>query len=166
MKLRRLPKIEFVWDKSKVLFGTLCFEDRAPPPPLHKRPKREDPSLHDVTSDRVHGSSIPKIGCHYFWPGLSGPERAPDRVDGEVGGGGLFRVANWLPKCDGILFQPWGEGHNVQHLLVTRGELKRFFPFHSIASSKSCRKINTHLLVIRQLRYLSIYISMCVGIAT
>jgi hypothetical protein len=30
MKLRRLPKIEFIWDKSEMLFGTLCFEDSAP----------------------------------------------------------------------------------------------------------------------------------------
>jgi hypothetical protein len=69
MKLRRLPKIEFIWDKSEVLFGTLCFGDTTPPPPP-KGEKREDPSLHDATSERLHGNSIPKIGCHYFWPGL------------------------------------------------------------------------------------------------
>jgi hypothetical protein len=31
--------------------------------------KREAPSLHDTTSHWLHGNSIPKIGCHYFWPG-------------------------------------------------------------------------------------------------
>jgi hypothetical protein len=33
--------------------------------------KREAPSLHDLTSHWLHGNSIPKIGCHYFWPRLS-----------------------------------------------------------------------------------------------
>jgi len=28
------------------------------------------PSLHDMTSYWLHGNSIPKIGCHYFWPVL------------------------------------------------------------------------------------------------
>jgi len=39
------------------------------------------------------------------------------------------RVANWLPKFDGILFPALGpiEGHKVQHLLVPWGKLKRFF---------------------------------------
>ncbi len=27
-------------------------------------------SLHDTTSDWLPGNSIPKIGCHYFWPVL------------------------------------------------------------------------------------------------
>jgi hypothetical protein len=31
---------------------------------------REPPSLHDATSHWLHGNSIPKFGCHYFWPGL------------------------------------------------------------------------------------------------
>jgi hypothetical protein len=33
--------------------------------------KREDPSSldDDTTSHWLHGNSIPKIGCHYFWPG-------------------------------------------------------------------------------------------------
>jgi len=75
-----------IWDKSEVLLGTLwgtCQELGkslvwAPPrgprplppwPPTHKK-KREDPSLHDSTSHWMHGNSIPKIACHYFWPGL------------------------------------------------------------------------------------------------
>jgi hypothetical protein len=37
--------------------------------PTHKN-KREAPSLH-LTSHWLHGNSIPKIGCHYFWPRLS-----------------------------------------------------------------------------------------------
>jgi len=32
--------------------------------------KREVPSLHGETSHWLHGNYIPKIGCHYFWPGL------------------------------------------------------------------------------------------------
>ncbi len=27
-------------------------------------------SLHNATSNWLHGNSIPKIGFHYFWPGL------------------------------------------------------------------------------------------------
>jgi hypothetical protein len=38
-------------------------------PPTHKE-KNEDPALHVATSHWLHGNSIPKIGCHYFWPGL------------------------------------------------------------------------------------------------
>jgi hypothetical protein len=26
--------------------------------------------IHDLTSHWLHENSIPKIGCHYFWPGL------------------------------------------------------------------------------------------------
>jgi hypothetical protein len=39
------------------------------------------------------------------------------------------RVANWPPKFNGILFPALGpiQGHEVQHLLVTWGRLKRFF---------------------------------------
>jgi len=36
----------------------------------HKKRKVEALSLHDMTSHWLHGNSIPKIGCHYFWPGL------------------------------------------------------------------------------------------------
>jgi hypothetical protein len=28
------------------------------------------PSLHNTTFHWLHGNSIPKIGCHYFWPRL------------------------------------------------------------------------------------------------
>jgi len=41
----------------------------SPLTPTHKQ-KREASSLHDVTSDWLHGNSIPNIGWHYFWPGL------------------------------------------------------------------------------------------------
>jgi hypothetical protein len=37
-------------------------------PPTRK--KREPPSLHDMASHWFHGNTIPKTGCHYFWPGL------------------------------------------------------------------------------------------------
>jgi hypothetical protein len=38
------------------------------------------------------------------------------------------RVANWLPKFNGILFSALGpiHSHKVQHLLVTWGRLKSF----------------------------------------
>jgi hypothetical protein len=36
--------------------------------PSPTREKREAPLLHDTTSCWLHGNSIPKIGCHYFWP--------------------------------------------------------------------------------------------------
>jgi hypothetical protein len=41
------------------------------------------------------------------------------------------RVANWLPKLDGFLFQPWGQykAIKVQHTLVTCDWLKIFFLF-------------------------------------
>jgi hypothetical protein len=41
------------------------------------------------------------------------------------------RVANWVPKFDGILFSALGslQGYEVQHLLVTWGRLKMFFLF-------------------------------------
>jgi len=40
------------------------------------------------------------------------------------------RVANWLPKLDGILFSALPiQGHKVQYLLVTWGRLKIFFLF-------------------------------------
>jgi len=40
-----------------------------PPPPA---PIEEDRALHSMTqlSHWLHANSIPKIGCHYFWPGL------------------------------------------------------------------------------------------------
>ncbi len=45
-------------------------EKKNPPylPPARK--KREAPSLQDVPSHWLQGISIPKIGCHYFWPEL------------------------------------------------------------------------------------------------
>jgi hypothetical protein len=53
--------------------GTLCFEPPPPPPPPQRK-KREAPSLHDA---RLHGNSIPKIGCHNFRPELIAlPRRA------------------------------------------------------------------------------------------
>jgi hypothetical protein len=44
------------------------LEKKNPPylPPTRK--KREAPSLQDVPSQWLQGISIPKIGCHYFWP--------------------------------------------------------------------------------------------------
>jgi len=46
------------------------LEKKNPPylPPTRK--KREAPSLQDVPSHWLQGISIPKIGCHYFWPEL------------------------------------------------------------------------------------------------
>jgi len=46
--------------------NTTCKKYPLPLPP-HKA-KSEAPSLHDTTSHWLHGNSIPKIGCHYFWP--------------------------------------------------------------------------------------------------
>jgi hypothetical protein len=38
--------------------------------------KKEDPSsLHDGTWHWLHGNSIPKFGCHYFWPALIAPPK-------------------------------------------------------------------------------------------
>jgi hypothetical protein len=45
------------------------LEKIIPPSPTHKK-KKEAPSLYDSTSHWLHGNSIPKIGCHNFWPGL------------------------------------------------------------------------------------------------
>jgi len=47
------------------------------------------------------------------------------------------RVANWLPRFDGIVFSPLGpiQGHRVQHLLVTRGRLKMFFSISALTPS-------------------------------
>jgi hypothetical protein len=49
------------------LAKNIPFLSPAPPHSTHKA-KREAPSLHDTTSHWLHGNSIPKIGCHYFWP--------------------------------------------------------------------------------------------------
>jgi len=43
--------------------------EKKTPVPTHKK-TREAPSLHDLTSHWLHGNFIPKIGCHYFGPGL------------------------------------------------------------------------------------------------
>ncbi len=50
--------------------GTLCFDTSPLPPLLPTRKKREP--LHSLTQLLIwlHGNSITKIGCHYFWPGL------------------------------------------------------------------------------------------------
>ncbi len=42
-------------------------------PSPHPQGKKSGPltSLHDMTSHWLHGNPIPKIGCHYFWPGLT-----------------------------------------------------------------------------------------------
>jgi hypothetical protein len=47
------------------------------------------------------------------------------------------RVANWLPKLDGILFSALGsrQGHKVQNLLVTWGRLKIFFSIFALTLS-------------------------------
>jgi hypothetical protein len=37
---------------------------------LTRKKKKGGSSLHNATSHWLHGNSIPKIGCHYFWPGL------------------------------------------------------------------------------------------------
>jgi hypothetical protein len=40
-------------------------------PPLKDNETKEAPQNRAyMTSDRLHGNSILKIGCHYFWPGL------------------------------------------------------------------------------------------------
>jgi hypothetical protein len=57
------------------------------------------------------------------------------------------RVANWLPKFDGILFPALRpiQGHKVQHLLVTWGRLKIFFSISAliILSVKALGPIST-----------------------
>jgi hypothetical protein len=47
------------------------------------------------------------------------------------------RVANWLPKFDGILFSGLGsiQGLNVQHLLVTWGVIENIFSVSALKSS-------------------------------
>jgi hypothetical protein len=39
-----------------------------------------------VTSDWLHGNSIPTIGCHYFWPGLliALPKNTPTYLVGNL----------------------------------------------------------------------------------
>jgi hypothetical protein len=44
---------------------------------LDKAKKRETLSLDDTTSHWLHGNSIPKIGCYYFWPGAKESLRTP-----------------------------------------------------------------------------------------
>jgi len=44
---------------------------RSPPPhPPTRKKKGGGPSFHGVTSHWLHGNSIPKIGCQYFWARL------------------------------------------------------------------------------------------------
>jgi hypothetical protein len=43
---------------------------KLPLPHTHKK-KKEATSLHEMTSHWLHGNCIPKIGRHYFWPGLT-----------------------------------------------------------------------------------------------
>ncbi len=63
-----LQKIEEI-RKSTGLHHTSKMEDLIISLPTDKN-KREAPSLHYSTSHWLHGNSIPKIGCHYFWPAL------------------------------------------------------------------------------------------------
>ncbi len=55
------------WGTCQELGNSSFWQSR--PPPTHKR-ERGALSLHDTTSHWLHGNSIHKIGCHYFWPGL------------------------------------------------------------------------------------------------
>jgi hypothetical protein len=55
--------------KSTGLHHTSKMEDLIISLPTDKN-KREAPSLHYSTSHWLHGNSIPKIGCHYFWHSL------------------------------------------------------------------------------------------------
>jgi hypothetical protein len=62
--------------------------------------KREAPSLHDATSYWLHANSIPKIGCHYFWPGLIGlPKNTLPTYSNVCGSNPLipiFNCAFWI----------------------------------------------------------------------
>jgi hypothetical protein len=46
------------------------------------------------------------------------------------------RVANWLPKFNGILFSALGpiQGHKVEHLLVTWRQIENNFFYFSLDS--------------------------------
>jgi hypothetical protein len=56
------------------------------------------------------------------------------------------RVANWPPKFDGILFSALGpiQGHKVQHVLVTLGQIEKIFSSSALTPSvKPLRLIST-----------------------
>jgi hypothetical protein len=47
------------------------FKSPSPPPTPHKKKKEKRPfTPWHVTSHWLHGKTIPKIGCLYFWPEL------------------------------------------------------------------------------------------------
>jgi hypothetical protein len=46
------------------------LEKKTSPTEHPQEQKSEAPSLHGATSHWLHENYIPKIGCHYFWPGL------------------------------------------------------------------------------------------------
>jgi len=48
-----------------------CTHERINMNHTHPQEQNGGPSLHDLSSHWLHGNSIPKIGCHYFWPRLS-----------------------------------------------------------------------------------------------
>jgi len=54
------------------------------PPSSHPQEKRAARSQHDQTSQWFHANSIPKIGCHYFWPGLRAFLRTPYLLNFQV----------------------------------------------------------------------------------
>ncbi len=61
--------------ENKTLNTKDNLKEKRPPPP--QETKGKPCLLHDVTSHWLHGNSIPKIGGHYFWPGLIAFLRTP-----------------------------------------------------------------------------------------
>jgi hypothetical protein len=47
------------------------------------------------------------------------------------------RVANWLPKLNGILFSALGpiHGHKAQHLLIGWGQIEKIFSISALTPS-------------------------------
>jgi hypothetical protein len=62
-------KREEIKKKHWTIHHTSKMEDLVISLPTDKN-KREARSLHYSTSHWLHGNSIPKIGCHYFWSAL------------------------------------------------------------------------------------------------
>ncbi len=63
--------LTFSFKKNPDLLVESKFWERERDPRYSERIKMGGPpSLHDTTFHWLHGNSIPKIGCHYFWPRL------------------------------------------------------------------------------------------------
>jgi hypothetical protein len=63
------------------------------------------------------------------------------------------RVANWLPKFNGILFSALGtiQGHKVQHLLVALGQIENIFSISALSPSVKPLRLISTLAPIRML---------------